>query len=194
MPLKSSRSTWACELKYQCTLWNYSWQKSRSTWACELKFGKSIEFDGVYPVTLHVSVWVEIFVFAVIKGASLSRSTWACELKSVEWFLDNQEKAVTLHVSVWVEISCSFVKPLAKWSRSTWACELKWKSRIGRVAELGHAPRERVSWNKTRTVNNLIAESHAPRERVSWNVISSNICQPKIVTLHVSVWVEMLAW
>ena len=33
---------------------------------------------------------------------------------------------------------------------------------------------------------------HAPRERVSWNDLLTDWCYPGEVTLHVSVWVEML--
>ena len=90
-------------------IWNrrsnlQKYKKSRSTWACELKFWDTQLAKSRSTVTLHVSVWVEIF-----KTGSKGES-----------------RAVTLHVSVWVEI-CTF--PCVK--RKT----------------LGHAPRERVSWN-----------------------------------------------
>ena len=56
-----------------------------------------------------------------------------------------------------------------------------------------HAPRERVSWNQSYLIKYINISSHAPRERVSWNEIfatwKSNISP---VTLHVSVWVEMI--
>ena len=78
----TSRSTWACELKLML-LWKIpqrrrhaprervSWNDnevienstinpSRSTWACELKCGIVYCKKDRYPVTLHVSVWVEI--------------------------------------------------------------------------------------------------------------------------------------
>ena len=55
------------------------------------------------PVTLHVSVWVEI--------------SKVC--------LDHMEELVTLHVSVWVEMQNCYALPLVFPSRSTWACELK---------------------------------------------------------------------
>ena len=100
---------------------------------------------------------------------------------------------VTLHVSVWVEMTFTI---------------------LVKIRCVRHAPRERVSWNKTRTVNNLIAEGHAPRERVSWNLkpLTTSVkvyesrstwaCELKFdndpstaivmkVTLHVSVWVEI---
>ena len=56
-------------------------------------------------------------------------------------------------------------------SRSTWACELKF-------------------------VNlsiYLLFVSHAPRERVSWNMFYYVYIITQIVTLHVSVWVEIIA-
>ena len=58
---------------------------------------------------------------------------------------------------------------------------------------IGHAPRERVSWNSAlpnRTPNYL---RHAPRERVSWNWITCQFDEVIMkVTLHVSVWVEIV--
>ena len=98
----SSRSTWACELKCQrfvLTTWK-NW--SRSTWACELKCIKFIHHTNTPrhaprervswnissvpwllppPVTLHVSVWVEIPSVVSASSVDSSRSTWACELK-----------------------------------------------------------------------------------------------------------------
>ena len=54
-----SRSTWACELKWQHKAHSWLIVKSRSTWACELKFNVR---------------WNYVII-------SMSRSTWACELK-----------------------------------------------------------------------------------------------------------------
>ena len=122
----------------------------------------------------------------------MSRSTWACELKLRTW---------PLHMTVWQ-------------SRSTWACELKclrlwlwqhdrchaprkrvsWNLQVlpPKVSQDRHAPRERVSWNFPRWGNFIFFPRHAPRERVSWNkkFMSSPCRYP--VTLHVSVWVEIL--
>ena len=55
------------------------------------------------------------------------------------------------------------------WSRSTWACELK----------------------STEYVNISNSHCHAPRERVSWNPMFCHIHNFHLVTLHVSVWVEI---
>ena len=60
----------------------YIYSMSRSTWACELKFCTLWSWCYIVPVTLHVSVWVEMPRLPVI--------TTTCP--------------VTLHVSVWVEI------------------------------------------------------------------------------------------
>ena len=103
-------------------------QGSRSTWACELKWQNSQFLTDNTLVTLHVSVWVEITVFhtfqrgigvtlhvsvwveielvsKVIEHFSRSRSTWACELKWPHGRIGRYSQRVTLHVSVWVEIS-----------------------------------------------------------------------------------------
>ena len=119
-----SRSTWACELKFQSVA---TWQlllPSRSTWACELKLKmcecisnnlchaprervswnlKICQYGLMHSVTLHVSVWVEI-----------------------PDTIDEQVlNLVTLHVSVWVEIFYIEFLFVRQSSRSTWACELK---------------------------------------------------------------------
>ena len=198
-------------------------------------------------VTLHVSVWVEIgannrLIHIYLSHAPrervswnycgtgyllpllLSRSTWACELKSkklpshstlpprhaprerVSWneivmtfFAYKFE--VTLHVSVWVEIvwRCSFVLSWCK-SRSTWACELKYLAPLADVRLLCHAPRERVSWNSwvTMTFVRYVVTLHVS----VWVEIDSDCTLIDVVkvTLHVSVWVEipislvLLAW
>ena len=145
--------------------------KSRSTWACELKLW-SYSWQNSQFLT--------------------SRSTWACELKS-----QKDESVLTVNSS-----------------RSTWACELKWCSGSGRKIYDGHAPRERVSWNQPpRSIaytsgshaprervswngdlvkDFIVFYCHAPRERVSWNNWFYNIWFLTNVTLHVSVWVEIM--
>ena len=102
-PCSRSRSTWACELKWKICFWITWKNSSRSTWACELKFHhldpcnscrrhaprERVSWNanfynsiGVNAVTLHVSVWVEMW-----RTATLFKNL-----------------LVTLHVSVWVEI------------------------------------------------------------------------------------------
>ena len=100
---------------------------SRSTWACELKFGRTensirnrrhaprerVSWNCPYcgdsaneNVTLHVSVWVEIFSFDLSDISSivtLHVSVWVEILYYMEW---HYQTKVTLHVSVWVEIYC----------------------------------------------------------------------------------------
>ena len=119
-----SRSTWACELKFNCSFvkplakchaprervsWNFSNNicsfapfrhapRERVSWNV-----KSILATFSSTVTLHVSVWVEIENYCSACPRGMSRSTWACELK---W----QHKAHS-----WLIVK----------SRSTWACELK---------------------------------------------------------------------
>ena len=120
----SSRSTWACELKYtggetvhsiQChaprerVSWNLKWKTQRKQ----------------RKVTLHVSVWVEIYFVNV----------------------NYYQFAVTLHEILWVEISTWLLFGEVASSRSTWACELKCKFLQFNRSKCSHAPRERVSWN-----------------------------------------------
>ena len=57
---------------------------------------------------------------------------------------------------------------------------------------VGHAPRERVSWNFPLQFSLYRLCSHAPRERVSWNPMNVPIKDSTAVTLHVSVWVEII--
>ena len=98
-----SRSTWACELKFNRQRKNLCRHWSRSTWACELKFHDLRHISASVMVTLHVSVWVEIFIPMLVI----------------------QPNYVTLHVSVWVEIDKKLFFLCFYASRSTWACELK---------------------------------------------------------------------
>ena len=211
---KLSRSTWACELKCQLHQGLHRIRWSRSTWACELK---CLQKMGITLIAVSRSTWaceLKCVTCQTCLSQSMSRSTWACELKfsrsshrsrvvshapreRVSW---NAVKArivshyaVTLHVSVWVEMT---------------------KIRPKGLESLSHAPRERVSWNTAWIpVSNDMLESrstwacelksqspqaiwgrisHAPRERVSWNGILANNGIKGAVTLHVSVWVEMI--
>ena len=121
-------------------------------------------------VTLHVSVWVEIPSTVMTYSPPMSRSTWACELK----FLKQARKAkIVQSRSTWAcELKCSThsANRGKSASRSTWACELKY----------------------TNSVLALCVYRHAPRERVSWNSPYVNNFKSPCVTLHVSVWVEIL--
>ena len=159
---------------------------SRSTWACELKF-QPYHLSSVHKtVTLHVSVWVEILRSSILSNAVMSRSTWACELKllseysrakvnchapreRVSWNFQfdlccQNIPEVTLHVSVWVEIwnfrlkvyvfcvtlHVSVWVEISWWSschfrylsRSTWACELKFP----RLCQCSASTQSRSTW------------------------------------------------
>ena len=98
----SSRSTWACELKFYSLSFFRSLQghapRERVSW----NVNKHILFRQFF-VTLHVSVWVEM----------------------VKMRIAHENGIVTLHVSVWVEIMTSSIVAYSAASRSTWACELK---------------------------------------------------------------------
>ena len=101
---RESRSTWACELKFDIVDHFYTLNRSRSTWACELKYPWLLRYVRYCQVTLHVSVWVEICWKLCQSSKSRSRSTWACELKLPITSTSKFTADVTLHVSVWVEI------------------------------------------------------------------------------------------
>ena len=97
-----SRSTWACELKWQacigCVRMPCHAPRERVSWNSKELYRAQSDF-----VTLHVSVWVEIHLMHI-----------SCHMTKV-----------TLHVSVWVEIPRCQLAVIIKMSRSTWACELK---------------------------------------------------------------------
>ena len=97
-----SRSTWACELKLSSLIvvhvllshaprervsWNFYIFSSRGVeWSHAPR--ERVSWNSVHvptyrhsQVTLHVSVWVEIFETRSERAYNMSRSTWACELK-----------------------------------------------------------------------------------------------------------------
>ena len=149
----------------------------------------------LFYVTLHVSVWVEIFVewnieifqlshaprervswnmfFAPIhkvsKGhAPRERVSWNSEMKYYDFNL-----FVTLHVSVWVEIELFFHSVIRK------SVTLHVSVWVEIFCSFLSAPCQ---------------DRHAPRERVSWNLWGLTKICVLWVTLHVSVWVEMHFW
>ena len=143
-----SRSTWACELKLYRKAVRSDIRLSRSTWACELKWKL---LNILRSITRHAPrervSWNSTDTHT--DGFfTESRSTWACELKLNYYEINLNLAKVTLHVSVWVEMR-----------KRPWNVHDR----------LGHAPRERVSWNN----------QDSRGKRVAY------------VTLHVSVWVEI---
>ena len=119
------------------------------------------------------STWaceLKLFGISIQALRATSRSTWACELKcqqSLEIYMTLVSR------STWAcELKLWEFQNRANWwwSRSTWACELKFFN---------------VS-------SSVLVKGHAPRERVSWNFIFPDSFVWEFVTLHVSVWVEML--
>ena len=91
----------------------------------------------------------------------------------------------------WNDILLNFTDCISQ-SRSTWACELKCKFLQFNRSKCSHAPRERVSWNAYIRRYDEEIMRHAPRERVSWNNQDSRGERVAYVTLHVSVWVEII--
>ena len=151
---KGSRSTWACELKWFWFSAPHKWDWSRSTWACELKCLWDDTISAWQLVTLHVSVWVEIetCTFGAVRlfPVTLHVSVWVEMRKSVAL---PYSTSVTLHVSVWVEIF--FEKPK-------------------RIKKSGHAPRERVSWNCICRITISFKPGHALVLSISLDTFYSN--------------------
>ena len=121
-------------------------------------------------VTLHVSVWVEMKFSFISVPQKMSRSTWACELKLSNDMLKTRTINVTLHVSVWVEIYPWKWPENGSLSRSTWACELKWRL----WGYIKYSKGSRSTWACELKFDDLI----------------KTFCYLG-VTLHVSVWVEI---
>ena len=94
--------------------------RERVSWNCQ----RNLQFHQ-RPVTLHVSVWVEI----IDKNHSTNLVNRHAPRERVSWNpvipINEITNNVTLHVSVWVEIG----KALSVFLQEC------------------HAPRERVSWN-----------------------------------------------
>ena len=189
--INGSRSTWACELKLKNGRVQTAFLWSRSTWACELKCPvedvtylsfchaprERVSWNLFLPlllilhkVTLHVSVWVEIIdknhsSDFVNRHAPRERVSWNFNIRQLELYL--QCHAPRERVSWNFNIILTIFSHIS--SRSTWACELK----LIYQALLSASSR------------------HAPRERVSWNLTLRRQTKEKMVTLHVSVWVEI---
>ena len=143
-------------------------------------------------VTLHVSVWVEIWPLPqrLLNRCHAPRERVSWNVIPYHWVFCFGGHAPRERVSwnyLYAPVNCKV---------------------------LGHAPRERVSWNcyDTEKISNatmsrstwacelkfpvwpLLSEysSHAPRERVSWNCKFAILSWYLAVTLHVSVWVEIV--
>ena len=164
---------------------------SRSTWACELKSTSTMPAISMIPVTLHVSVWVEIrYDKKKVPNATVTLhvSVW---VEIYQNFIRVINICVTLHVSVWVEIKFKTLGAKRYASRSTWACELKLKNSATQAEPIGHAPRERVSWN-VRTWKTPLTQEVTLHVSVWVEMKIFTIFTPaEMVTLHVSVWVEI---
>ena len=119
-----SRSTWACELKFNHLLCRGNSNMSRSTWACELKLLLQRNFYGLH---CHAPRERVSWNFMPVPNFSIStsRSTWACELK---WKFEKIVEDITCHAPrervSWNQQMCQVVVFFVS-SRSTWACELK---------------------------------------------------------------------
>ena len=142
----TSRSTWACELKYTNSVFTLCVYRhaprERVSWNI-----LSVAVALAIPVTLHVSVWVEM----TEEEPTEENPTGHAPRERVSWNSHRHRNLyrtlVTLHVSVWVEIVFIYSAVKLSVSRSTWACELKCMICNANPRVTSHAPRERVSWN-----------------------------------------------
>ena len=165
-----SRSTWACELKWQKLRKTLQRKRSRSTWACELKY---IFFDSDIIACSHAPrervSWNnnEFVIFTqLLCHAPRERVSWNTIIK------------------FWLDVRCSK-------SRSTWACELKFRYSILFRQKQCHAPRERVSWNSYLIFSQQF-ETVTLHVSVWVEIYFCFACFCCLwVTLHVSVWVEI---
>ncbi len=145
-------------------------------------------------VTLHVSVWVEISLFAFyFFSFPRSRSTWACELKL------NILSALQGHCESRSTWACELkLLPLAVVtsifeSRSTWACELKFDKSDSFINDT----KSRSTWAcELKSCGHLeyIGRLYVTLHVSVWVEItrSSSFTIELWVTLHVSVWVEII--
>ena len=216
LQLAQSRSTWACELKFLHSFERLSTEYShapreRVSWnqrglirwlMTEVTLHVSVWveiLDYVYTfnnefVTLHVSVWVEI-INNIIQGDKLLRHA---PRERVSWNLGMAFIfAVVMRHAPRERVSWNRRRNASSFngraSRSTWACELKWLQVPERLFGECHAPRERVSWNVS-LISTLVFGKTSRSTwacELKWQFFCC--CHVKfLVTLHVSVWVEIL--
>ena len=146
-------------------------------------------------VTLHVSVWVEIFLnqdfpFLFECHAPRERVSWN---ENIDITFDVTTSHAPRERVSWNANFYNSIGVNAK-SRSTWACELKYNGdSVSPERSGGHAPRERVSWNKI--VIFIISPLRVTLHVSVWVEIARRlpVVEEQIVTLHVSVWVEMIS-
>ena len=187
-----SRSTWACELKFEMKDTEEEETeghapRERVSWNIGIKLFKVLKV-----VTLHVSVWVEIYSRKRHENGAfvtLHVSVWV-EIISDTVLQGNG--IVTLHVSVWVEITSSYPSVMIR----------KVTLHVSVWVEIVHILVIQLHVVVTLHVSvwvEMIASkviSHFSMSRSTWACeLKLSVCQfPTVilnVTLHVSVWVEM---
>ena len=123
---RTSRSTWACELKWKICTQSFKTLRSRSTWACELKWSTGLAGDSHKSHAPRERVsWNPVWAITW-HCVSTSRSTWAFELKFP-----------------YTPLKSTPVRHAPR-ERVSW----NGKSARNPLKPCGHAPRERVSWNE----------------------------------------------
>ena len=160
--------------------WNYSGfatgtnyqghaPRERVSWNTKTR----LNFNTQSLVTLHVSVWVEIFVSGKGFCFLVSRSTWACELKFINFYR-----------------ICLVIR-----SRSTWACELKYAINTlfysYSMVTLHVSVWVEILWNVLLKCTNAVTLHVSVWVEITRSLWNVSLCR---VTLHVSVWVEIWQW
>ena len=141
-----------------------------------------------------MSVWVEIQGHSTMnlfhyRHAPRERVSW--NFAKITYINNCSSHAPRERVS-WNNISWALLRN-STLSRSTWACELKSE----RSSFSGMVIASRSTWAcelkcPYHSLSAYLWSGHAPRERVSWNVSTYFSTGFLYVTLHVSVWVEIL--
>ena len=165
----SSRSTWACELKFDITQsevarWCHA-PRERVSWNLPCRW--AVKRICSHAPRERVS-WNQMI--SKKYGSGLCHAP----RERVSWnIIYNTHKPLTTSHAPRERVSWNsdHLTPVTttRPSRSTWACELKSHFLHFIFSPFRHAPRERVSWNVKCSHNVLSVKSHAPRERVSWN-------------------------
>ena len=144
-------------------------------------------------VTLHVSVWVEMQIRVLNRYCYLSRSTWACELKLSLEYNPIENYSVTLHVSVWVEIISDTIlqgDDIVTLHVSVWVeiwTFVNWQ--FLHIVTLHVSVWVEICFNITALPFSSLSRSTWACELKSPDVPNKH--EQVIVTLHVSVWVEI---
>ena len=166
--------------------------KSRSTWACELKFQMWVVWQNLWSHAPRERVSWNNSISRVSKRCrrhaprervSWNLRTWKTALTKEECHAPRERVSWNLS-SIMRDRDNTGHAPR---ERVSWNTNIL----VSFINHSSHAPRERVSWNLNISRAAIQLSRHAPRERVSWNDTPIQYTCFRRVTLHVSVWVEI---